>query len=259
MTANFDKLDAPLGDKAPHEPNRSAHAVGDRIDGEQLPGRFAVMPSRRLPGWRKFRSQRFLGPASGFGQGVLPSKPVGDRVQKPPARWQVVLVLWLNLFPAVAGGVSCRKTEHLRQPSLPVAAVVGQRLTGPLAGHQHSPPGITEMVITVGLSLAPARNQAGPGGLGLDAVAQPIRARRRARLIPQRFGEPFHVLTLSVAVWLVAVPELLGQVLGQMADTTSRVLGPGEHALGVELCPEPDHVPRLIIITDRQAHSARWR
>jgi hypothetical protein len=31
------------------------------------------------------------------------------------------------LFPPVAGGVRCRKTKHLGQPGLAVAAVVGLR------------------------------------------------------------------------------------------------------------------------------------
>ena len=100
----------------------------------------------------------------------------------------------------------------------------------------------------MGLALAGAGDQAGPGVLGLDAVPQPVRARRRARLIPQRVGEPFHVLALGVGVGLVAVAELLGQVLGQVADAPGGVLGPGEHALGVELGPEPGHVPGLVIV-----------
>jgi hypothetical protein len=37
MTANLHKLDTPFRDKAPYEANRGAHAVGDRIDGQQLP------------------------------------------------------------------------------------------------------------------------------------------------------------------------------------------------------------------------------
>jgi hypothetical protein len=48
----------------------------------------------------------------------------------------------------------------------------------------------------------------------------------------------------------VAVAELLGQVLGEVADAPGRVLGPGEHALGVELGPEPGHVPRVIVRAD---------
>jgi hypothetical protein len=58
------------------------------------------------------------------------------------------------------------------------------------------------------------------------------------------------VRALSVAVWLVAVPELLGQVLGQIADAAGGILGPGENALGVELGPKPGHMPGLVIIGD---------
>jgi len=67
------------------------------------------------------------------------------------------------------------------------------------------------MVVAVSLAFAGAGNQPRPGVLGLDAVAQPVRARRRAWLIPQRVGEPFNVLALGVSVGLVAVAELLGQ------------------------------------------------
>ena len=58
------------------------------------------------------------------------------------------------------------------------------------------------------------------------------------------------MLALGIGVWVVAVAELLGQVLGQIADAPGGVLGPGEHALGVEFGPEPDHMPRLVIRAD---------
>jgi hypothetical protein len=43
---------------------------------------------------------------------------------------------------------------------------------------------------------------------------------------------------------------MLGEVLGQVPDAPVRVLGSGEHALGVEPDPEPGHMPRLILIGD---------
>jgi hypothetical protein len=55
---------------------------------------------------------------------------------------------------------------------------------------------------------------------------------------------------LRVGVGLVAVAELLGEVLGQIADAAGGALGPGEHALGVELGPEPGHMQRLILRTN---------
>jgi hypothetical protein len=39
---------------------------------------------------------------------------------------------------------------------------------------------------------------------------------------------------LSVGLGVVAVADLLGQVLGQVADAPGGVFGSGEHALGVE-------------------------
>jgi len=44
----------------------------------------------------------------------------------------------------------------------------------------------------------------------------------------------------------VTFGDLLGQVLGQIADALLGVLGPGEHPLGVELGPEPGHMPGLV-------------
>jgi hypothetical protein len=49
----------------------------------------------------------------------------------------------------------------------------------------------------------------------------------------------------------VAAADLLGQVLGQVPDTPGRVFGSGEHALGVELGPEPGRMQRLIRWADR--------
>jgi hypothetical protein len=49
----------------------------------------------------------------------------------------------------------------------------------------------------------------------------------------------------------MAVGDLLGQVLGQVADALLGVLGPGQHALGVELRAEPSHMPGLIVRADR--------
>ena len=63
-------------------------------------------------------------------------------------------------------------------------------------------------------------------------------------------GEPFHVRARGVSVGLVAVAELLGQVLSQIADAPGGVLRSGKHALGVELGPGPDHMPRFIIRAD---------
>ena len=98
----------------------------------------------------------------------------------------------------------------------------------------------------MGLALAAAGSQAGPGVLGLDAVPEPVGAPRRARLVPQRLGQPRRMCPLRVGVGLVAVADLLGEVLGQVADAPARVFRSGEHALGVE----PDPVPRLIVQAD---------
>ena len=69
---------------------------------------------------------------------------------------------------------------------------------------------------------------------------------RRARLEPQRLGQPGRVGPPPVALGAVAVADLLGEVFGQVADAPGCVLGRGEHALGVESGAEPGHVVRLV-------------
>ena len=66
-------------------------------------------------------------------------------------------------LPGVPGRVGCRNTEGPQQPFLAVGAVVGQGLAGPLAGAQHPPPGVAEVIGVVGLALAARR---GPGRAG---------------------------------------------------------------------------------------------
>ena len=79
-----------------------------------------------------------------------------------------------------------------------VGAVVGEGLAGPFAGDQDAASGVAEVLAAVGFALAVPGAQARPRVLGLDAVAQPVRAGRRARLVPQRVGEPFGVVVLGV-------------------------------------------------------------
>ena len=100
----------------------------------------------------------------------------------------------------------------------------------------------------MGLALAGTGDQAGPGVLGLDAVAKPVGTPRRARLVSQRVGQPIDVGALGVGIALVAVGDLLSEVLRQVPDATGRVLGPGQHALSVEPFPEPRHMQRLVVI-----------
>ena len=180
----------------------------------------------------------------------LPLDAVGDDVQQPLAGGHVVRVAGFDRFPGVAAGVGCRKSEHAGQPGLAVGAVVGQGLAGPFAGDQDAAPGVAEVFAAVGLALAAAWPQARPGVLGLDAVAEPVRAGGGAGLVPQRVGEPGGVGGLGVGGGLVAVADVLGQVLGEVADAPAGVLRSGEHALGVEPRAEPGYVQRLVLVAD---------
>ena len=51
-----------------------------------------------------------------------------------------------------------------------------------------------------------------------------------------------NVVLLRGGASMVAAGDLLGQVLGEIANAAVCISGPGEHALGVELGPEPRHV-----------------
>ena len=144
-----------------------------------------------------------------------------------------------------AAVVGCRKIEHGHEPGFAVGAVVGEGLAGPFAGDQDAASGVAEVLVAVGFAPAQAGDQVRAGVLGLDAVAEPVRAAGRAWLIPQSLGEPGGVIALGVGVGGVASGDLLGQVLGEVADAAAGVFGSGEHALGVELGPEPGDVPGL--------------
>src|SRR6201999_4493126 len=119
--------------------------------------------------------------ASGFGEGGLPSLAIRDDMQEPPRGFHVVGVAGLDRFPGGAGGAGCRNTESLGEPVLAVGAVVGQGLARPAARGQDAASGVAEVGLVVGFALAAAGDQAGAGVLGLDAVAEPVGAARRAR------------------------------------------------------------------------------
>jgi hypothetical protein len=111
----------------------------------------------------------------------------------------VILVRGGNEFPGVPGGVGCRNAEGPQQPVFAVGAVVGQGLAGPFAGAQHSPTRVAEVISVVGLALAGAGGEAGAGVLGLDAVAEPVRAPRRARLPCARHRQSLHLALHRIA------------------------------------------------------------
>ncbi len=171
-------------------------------------------------------------------------------MEQPLSGGQVVGAAGPDRFPGVPGRVGCRKPERLCEPGLAVGAVVGQRLAGPLAGHQDPAPGIAQVLPPVGLALAGSWPQARPGVLRLDAVPQPVRAGRRAWLIPQRPGQALSVGGLGVAVFMVAVAEVLGQVLGEVADAPAGISRSGQHSFSIEPGAEPGHVQRLVLVAD---------
>ena len=72
--------------------------------------------------------------------------------------------------------------EGFQDPGTAVLLVFGQGLVGPLAGDQDAASGVAEVFGLVRLAPAPAGSHARLGVLGLDAVAQPVRAGRASRV-----------------------------------------------------------------------------
>ena len=214
---------APCRSRAIGRRSVAIHRQVRRVPEPRSATRRAGPPSGRRSGCRKIRAGLAAGSGSGVGERSVPFLTVGDDVQESLAVGHVVRVARLDRFPGVPAEVGCRKTEHPGQPGFAVGAVIGQGLAGPLAGDQDAAPGVAEVLAAVGLALAGARSQAGPGVLGLDAVAEPVRAGRRARFVPQRVGQPSGVVGLGVGGGLVAVAELLGQVLGEVADAPAGI------------------------------------
>ena len=68
--------------------------------------------------------------------------------------------------------------------------------------------------------------------------------------ISKRGSEPVDVLALGVGFCFVAVGDVLGQVLGDVADAPVGVFRPAENALCVEAVAEPGDVQRLVILAD---------
>jgi hypothetical protein len=126
--------------------------------------------------------------------------------------------------PGVTRGVGVRDAEGGEEPLLAVGAVVGEGLAGPFAGDQDAAPGVAEVFAAMSLAPAVPRPQAWPGILGLDAVAQPVRAARRARLVAQRLDEAVGMRGLGAGRGPVGqLPSCLGEVLGQIADAAVSV------------------------------------
>jgi hypothetical protein len=120
----------------------------------------------------------------------------------------------------------------------PIVQLAGGGSRPPGASHAMASPAWTRRPLSG--TLAPARTTdrtrtplpctglepGRPGLLRRDTVPQPVRARRRARLEAQRVGKPFYVGMLGIGVHVVALAELLGQVLGQIANAPGGVQCP---------------------------------
>ena len=159
-----------------------------------------------------------------------------------------------DALPGVAAGLSCRKirqAEHGHEPGLAFHAMIGQGFAGPAAGDQDATAGVAEVGAAVCFAAAVAGPHTGLRVLGVDAVAEPVRAAGRAGLVAQCLDEPVGVRGGGcIALSGVDGAELLGQVFGEVADALAGVFRSGDDPLGVELGPEPGDVQRLIVRAD---------
>src|SRR5262249_44423825 len=89
-------------------------------------------PSHPLPKVLRWVA-RFFGELR---SGLLSTGPVGNDVQQPALRRQVIRVGGGDLSPVVAGRVGQFQAESLDQPGFPVGPMVRERFAGPLAGDQ---------------------------------------------------------------------------------------------------------------------------
>ena len=201
MPSDLHELDPPFRDQPPYEPDRRAHPLGRRFDGQQPIRAGGGLSLRRPPGCRKIRRPVGACSAPGFGECIPPADAVGDDVQHALGRRHVIRVAGETGSQEYRPGSVAGDAERFHQPGPAVAAVIGQRLARPLARDQDAAAPVPEVFTAMGFALAVARTQARVGFPGLDAVAQPVRAGGGAGLVPECGGEPFGVLVLgTVAV-----------------------------------------------------------
>jgi hypothetical protein len=130
------------------------------------PGEAAARPSHRA--------------AASLAESLEPTHPVGDGVQQPLGGGMRSLVAGGYEFP----GVAARVCGGFGEPSSAVDAVIVEDLTGPLARDRDTAPSVAEAPTAERFALT-AGDRRPWRVFGLDAVAEPVRVRRRARLIAQ--------------------------------------------------------------------------
>ena len=242
MTADPHEFDTPLSDQTTRESLGSTQQLGDFRPKEAAARPGARFPAITPPSLLPKASEAALALRLASVSEACHRNAVGDNVQQPSGA--------VACDPGRRGQPAPTRTGPGRLPKHRACAAATPsdrrgdqpgscRTTcgtpAPAARRSPGGPGRAPCPCTAG-------HQARPGVPGLDAVPQPVRAGRRARLVPQRLSQPGGMVVLGGGLGVVAVGDLLGQILSQVADAASRVLGPSEHSLGVEPLPEPGHV-----------------
>ena len=146
------------------------------------------------PGRRKIAGS-FLGSSSRLRQGRLPAGAASEDMQQPARHRHVIRVRGIDDFPryrpALSAGMPRAASSQALRSVRWSASVFPDHL------RETRTPGacVAEVLTPVCLALAVARPQPGLWVPWLDAIPQPVRARRGTRLIPERVGEPVDVLS----------------------------------------------------------------
>src|SRR6266498_786363 len=217
-------------------------ATGPRRAGERLPqregaavGQLWRSSSGRLPGRLAGCRNMCRRPGAGaFARGVELGAPLDllrDGAQEPVLQWLHVGVGGAGPLPGDRGWrtgfgrdggdlvVPVADAEEGTYPRTGVGAVVGEGLAGPVAGDQDAAAADAEGGFLVDAALAVAGPQLGVCLLRLDAVEEPVGAPVRAGCDAQLLPEPVEVVPLGLRADGVAVGGVLGEVLGDVADS----------------------------------------
>ena len=255
VTADLDELDPPFRDQSADETNRRAHPLCGGLHGQQPP----ACPRRRTGSSCRPPDCRRIGPRGMPARRLASASAACHRARSATAcssrrAWS----MWSGSagrdgFPGVAGRVGCRNTERAS-----AASPCGRRGGRPASCRTtcgRPAPGARRSRGDRRRGPCPCTGR-GPGRAGRSwagcrTAASSRRSASTAGTAAPRPAGPRAPAAASVSAWWQSA-DLLGQVLGQVADAPGRVLRSGEHALGVEPDPEPGHVPRLILV-------GRWR
>lgn len=153
----------------------------------------------------------------------------------PIARFAAVTGCGCRILVRV-GHVDSGGGEDLAHDCGAVGPVILERLAGPAAGHQGAAAAVAEVLAAVGFATAVASGDLAVSALGLDAVAEPVRALIGARQDTNLRVQPVQVMSPSHSGRIMIIfgagqglADRLGEVLAQVADHPFGAVGSTYH------------------------------